>query len=224
MSDRFFQSAPGVSSQGEMYFVRGAYVFTDNSFAPATSRGRGPHTCQVPFKFYHVGWPTSDDPTDDAFLYYLSLTNGLNAASIFVPFTKLATGISGGTLPAISYVKGAYQGFQNNGGQTEHPRGSISDGEIFNAGIINQILAGGFRDGQTPPPRSTLDNRPYGPRTPFIAVGNMVKKNYVSHTVTKPSSLVRFIESNWFADAAPGHLQTRDAIAGSLNDLFNQTA
>ncbi|KAJ3016673.1 UNVERIFIED_CONTAM: hypothetical protein HDU68_012087, partial [Siphonaria sp. JEL0065] len=86
MSDRFFQSAPGASSQGEMYFARGAYVFTDNSFAPATSTGRGStcsgsncifyndptigdllQTCQVPFKFYHVGWPTSDDPTDDAF-------------------------------------------------------------------------------------------------------------------------------------------------------------
>ncbi|KAJ3237132.1 hypothetical protein HDU78_004262 [Chytriomyces hyalinus] len=254
MSDRFYQSMPGASSQGEMYFARGAFVFLDNSFAPSTSTGLGGtcssrcksyndptigdllQTCNVPFKWYHFGWPSSYDPTDDPFLYYPSLANGPNAKSIFQPFTQLSQDIASGNLPAVSYVKGNYA----NGGNTEHPGGGakISSGENLNAGIINQILAsplykdntivflvpdesGGYRDSRKTPPRSSVDNKPYGPRTPFIAVGNLVNKNYVSHVMTEPASLVRFIESNWFADAQPGQLKTRDAVAGSLNDLFD---
>ncbi|KAJ3014322.1 UNVERIFIED_CONTAM: hypothetical protein HDU68_000342 [Siphonaria sp. JEL0065] len=266
MSDSFFQSTPGASSQSEMYFARGAYVFGDNSFAPGTSTGRGGwvvgsgstacstencvfyedptildllQECNVSTRFYHVGWPGNEDATDNPFLYYPSLSNGPNAASIFVPFTQLAVDIENGLLPAVSYVKGDYHGYQNNGGQTEHPGGSISDGEAFNKLIIDWILSsplyqndtviflvpdesGGFRDGKTPPPRSSVDSKIYGARTPFLAVGNMVKNNYISHVVTEPASLIRFIESNWLADAVPGQLQTRDAIAGSLNDLFDQ--
>ncbi|KAJ3295772.1 hypothetical protein HDU79_008468 [Rhizoclosmatium sp. JEL0117] len=256
MSDRFYQSAPGASSQGEMYFARGAFVFKDNNDYPANSKALGLlkactsncasfqdptigdllQGCNVDMKFYHVGFQSTFDPTDDAFLYYPSLANGPNAGKIFVPFTQLASDISAGTLPAVSFVKAAY----GSSGQTEHPGGgaTISAGENFNAGVINQILAsplykdntvvflvpdesGGFRDSMPTPPRSAVDNKPYGPRTPFIAVGNIVNKNYVSHVQTEPASLVRFIESNWFADATPGQLQTRDAVAGSLNDLFD---
>ncbi|KAI8622261.1 phosphoesterase [Chytriomyces sp. MP71] len=260
MSDRFFQSAPGASSQGEMFFARGAFVFKDNSFYPATSVGLGKTCpgncmtyddptigdlllqCNVPFKFYHVGWPNSNDPTDDAFLYYEKIANGPNAKSIFVEYGQLANDIANGNLPPVSYVKASYSGGVTGGGQTEHPgsKTSISDGENFNAVIINQILSsplyrdntviflvpdesGGFRDSVTPPPRSDVDNKLYGPRTQFLAVSNLVNKNYVSHVVTEPASLIRFIESNWFADAQPGHLHTRDAVAGSLNDLFDPT-
>ncbi|KAI8618164.1 phosphoesterase family-domain-containing protein [Chytriomyces sp. MP71] len=262
MSDRFFQSAPGASSQGDMFFARGAFVFLDNSYAPDTSIGlqgtcsswncksyNDPtigellQTCGVPMAFYQVAFPTAEDPTDDPFLYYNSLANATNARNIFKAFGQLSVDIASGNLPAVSYVKGGYHDspFSGSGtGTTEHPGGgaTISAGESLNAAIINQILSsdqykdntviflvpdesGGFRDSVKPPPRSAVDNKPYGPRTQFIAVGNLVKKNYISHIQTEPASLVRFIESNWFADAQPGHLQTRDAVAGSLGDLFD---
>ncbi|ORY37048.1 hypothetical protein BCR33DRAFT_469003 [Rhizoclosmatium globosum] len=110
MSDRFYQSAPGASSQGEMYFARGAFVFKDNNDYPANSQALGTakactsncasfqdptigdllQGCNVDMKFYHVGFQSTFDPTDDAFLYYPSLANGPNALKIFVPFTQLA--------------------------------------------------------------------------------------------------------------------------------------
>jgi phospholipase C len=37
----------------------------------------------------------------------------------------------------------------------------------------------------------------FGPRMPFIIVSPFAKENYVDHTVTDQSSIVRFIEDNW---------------------------
>ncbi|KAI8614440.1 phosphoesterase family-domain-containing protein [Chytriomyces sp. MP71] len=159
---------------------------------------------------------------------------------MFKEYSQLAVDISNGNLPAVTYVKGGYSSSGTNQDSTEHPGNSISGGEKLNTAVINQILAsskykdntvvflvpdesGGFRDSQFPPPRSNVDNKLYGPRTQFLAVGNMVKKNYVSHVVTEPASIIRFLESNYLADGKPGQLKTRDQVAGSLNDLFEPT-
>ncbi|KAI8622385.1 phosphoesterase family-domain-containing protein [Chytriomyces sp. MP71] len=196
--------------------------------------------CNVPFAWYQVAYPNID-VSDDPFLYYPSLANSPNKDSMFKEFNQLGMDIANGNLPPITYVKGGYGpssfgAFQDT---SEHPGNSISGGEKLNAAVIDQILAsdkykdntviflvpdesGGFRDSVTPPARSTVDNKLYGPRTPFLAVGNMVKKNYISHISAEPASIIRFIESNWLADAVPGQLQTRDAAAGSLNDMFDQ--
>jgi len=47
--------------------------------------------------------------------------------------------------------------------------------------------------------RTGADGHPYGTRIPFIAVGPMVKKNFVSHAQLEHSSVVKFIEWNWLS-------------------------
>src|ERR1019366_6191209 len=37
----------------------------------------------------------------------------------------------------------------------------------------------------------------YGPRLPLLVVSPFAKVNYVDHTVTDQSSILRFIEDNW---------------------------
>ena len=37
----------------------------------------------------------------------------------------------------------------------------------------------------------------FGPRMPLIVISPFAKENYVDHTVTDQSSIVRFIEDNW---------------------------
>jgi phospholipase C len=46
------------------------------------------------------------------------------------------------------------------------------------------------------------------------------KRNYVDHTVTDQTSIIRFIEDNWLGGEriGPGSL---DALAGSLNPMFD---
>ena len=57
--------------------------------------------------------------------------------------------------------------------------------------------SGGFYDHIPPPATNTIDNVPYGPRIFFLAIGNPVKKNYISHIQLEPSSTIKFIEYNW---------------------------
>jgi len=58
----------------------------------------------------------------------------------------------------------------------------------------------------------------YGGRVPLLAISPLAKRNYVDHTVTDQSSILRFIEDNWFLGRIGN--QSFDALAGSLEGLF----
>jgi len=58
----------------------------------------------------------------------------------------------------------------------------------------------------------------YGGRVPLLAISPFAKPNYVDHTVTDQSSVLRFIEDNWFLGRIGN--QSFDALAGSLETLF----
>lgn len=61
--------------------------------------------------------------------------------------------------------------------------------------------------------------RGYGPRLPLLVVSGWAKKNYVDHSVTDQSSVLRFIEDNWSLGRIGAG--STDAIAGTLNNLFD---
>jgi len=58
----------------------------------------------------------------------------------------------------------------------------------------------------------------YGPRVPLLVISPFAKSNYVDHAVTDQSSVLRFIEDNWFLGRIGN--QSFDALAGSLETLF----
>src|SRR5262249_28108962 len=49
----------------------------------------------------------------------------------------------------------------------------------------------------------------YGPRQPFLVVSPWAKQNFVDHTLTDQSSVLRFIEDNWTLDASAASRLTR---------------
>ena len=59
----------------------------------------------------------------------------------------------------------------------------------------------------------------YGPRLPLLVISPYAKVNYVDHTVTDQSSILRFIEDNWSLGRIGDN--STDAIAGTLNGMFN---
>jgi phospholipase C len=59
----------------------------------------------------------------------------------------------------------------------------------------------------------------YGPRLPLIVVSPWAKQNFVDHSLTDQSSILRFIEDNW-GTGQLGNGST-DQIAGSLDTLFD---
>jgi phospholipase C len=58
----------------------------------------------------------------------------------------------------------------------------------------------------------------YGPRLPLLVISPWAKYNFVDHTLTDQSSILKFIEDNWKLPRIAG---SYDAIAGTLNHLFN---
>jgi phospholipase C len=70
----------------------------------------------------------------------------------------------------------------------------------------------------------------YGPRMPFLVISPYARQNYVDHTVTDQSSVLRFIEDNFNLGRIDQASQKTvaeggsfDQIAGSLNSLFDFT-
>jgi phospholipase C len=60
----------------------------------------------------------------------------------------------------------------------------------------------------------------YGARMPLLVISPWAKHNFVDHTVTDQSSIVRFIEDNWLKGERIGQ-GSYDAYAGSLFNMFD---
>jgi phospholipase C len=58
----------------------------------------------------------------------------------------------------------------------------------------------------------------YGPRLPLLVISPWAKRNFVAHTISDQSSILKFIEDNWRLPRISGSF---DAIAGSLDNMFN---
>ena len=61
----------------------------------------------------------------------------------------------------------------------------------------------------------------YGTRVPLMVVSPFAKKNYIDHTLTDQSSVLRFIEDNWLAKARIQPGASFDTIAGPIDGMFS---
>jgi phospholipase C len=61
----------------------------------------------------------------------------------------------------------------------------------------------------------------YGVRTPLLVISSWAKPNFVDHTVTDQSSILRFIEDNWKLGRIGGG--SFDSLANPLNNMFDFT-
>jgi phospholipase C len=62
----------------------------------------------------------------------------------------------------------------------------------------------------------------YGPRQPLLVISPFAKPNFVDHTLTDQSSIIRFIEDNWLNGQRIGQ-GSFDGIAGTINGMFDFT-
>jgi len=59
----------------------------------------------------------------------------------------------------------------------------------------------------------------YGPRLPLIVVSPFAKTNFVDHSTTDQSSILRFIEDNWGTGSIGGG--SFDELAGQITNMFD---
>jgi phospholipase C len=61
----------------------------------------------------------------------------------------------------------------------------------------------------------------YGTRQPLLVVSPFAKKNYIDHTLTDQSSVLRFVEDNWLAGQRIQTGGSFDTIAGTIQNMFS---
>src|SRR5579872_4052472 len=60
----------------------------------------------------------------------------------------------------------------------------------------------------------------YGPRLPLLVVSPWARHNFVDHSTTDQSSIIRFVEDNWLGGERIGQ-GSFDTIANSISQMFN---
>jgi phospholipase C len=62
----------------------------------------------------------------------------------------------------------------------------------------------------------------HGPRQPLLVISPWARENFVDHTVTDQTSILRFIEDNWLGGQRIGQ-GSFDALASPINQMFDFT-
>jgi phospholipase C len=147
------------------------------------------------------------------------------ATNVVSPETTIMQDLQDGTLPAVSYVVGAYA-------NSDHPGQNVpsSNGPRYVTAIFNAIGAsrywkntvvmlvyddwGGWYDHVKP---QTFNAFEAGFRIPLIVESPYAKRGYISHRTHYVGSILHFIEKNWNL----GSLHTSDARSDALDDCFD---
>lgn len=155
-------------------------------------------------------------------LHHIALNFSL--ASNVVPMNQLPFDTSAGTLPNVTYIDPSADSLVS-----EHPPGSVTEGQKWTMDIVNALMAGpqwsasaifltwdesgGFYD-HLPPPQ--VDEYGYGFRVPMLMISPFARSGFIDHDVMDHTSILKFIADNW---GLP-YLTYREAQAGNLTGGF----
>jgi phospholipase C len=107
---------------------------------------------------------------------------------------------------------------------TPHPVTAVVD-TLNGPGLCNR----GFQQG-SPTPTTPLNGNAglpaggrcgYGTRAPLLVISPFAKANFVDHTLTDQTSVLRFIEDNWLAGERIQPGGSFDTIAGTIEHMFD---
>jgi len=114
--------------------------------------------------------------------------------------------------------------YDDSDGWYDHQLGQIVNQSATSADALSGPGACGSGDAALPGVNpSTLHAQGrcgYGPRMPFLVISPWSKRNFVDHTLTDQSSIIRFIEDNWLGGQRIGQGST-DGIANSIASMFS---
>jgi phospholipase C len=114
--------------------------------------------------------------------------------------------------------------YDDSDGWYDHQLGAIVNQSATSADALLGPGNCGTGEGALPGPNSgttpVLGRCGHGPRLPFMVISPYAKQNYVDHTMTDQSSIIRFIEDNWLGGERIGQ-GSFDAVAGSIDNMFD---
>jgi phospholipase C len=182
------------------------YDITD--FAAAVQAGNLPSVSFLKAPAIQDAHPSNSDPLDEQ-VFVVNMINLLQQS----PEWK-----STAVIIAYDDSDGWYDHVQN----IINPSASAQD--AFNGSQQCAPLSG--TNGALSTPLPGVNGKPvpgrcgYGPRQPLLVISPFAKPNFVDHTLTDQSSVLRFIEDNWLSSERVGQ-GSFDAIANPIDNMFN---
>jgi phospholipase C len=114
--------------------------------------------------------------------------------------------------------------YDDSDGWYDHALGQIVNQSTTSADALSGLGACG--DGSTalpginPATKHAQGRCGFGPRLPLLVISPWAKRNFVDHTITDQSSVLRFVEDNWLKGARLG-AGSFDTITNPINNMFN---
>src|SRR6266850_217661 len=238
LADNYYSSAMSNAPAVSLYMVAASDNNSPWSVQPYYGPCQKPDAAAKPFGFPNVGDQMNNHnfswgwfaenygacaggylPVQNPFQFFTSTNNTSHIQSL----TNFYTMLSGGTLPALSYI-------QPNPGHSMHPgSGSVTTALNWLDGFIKRVQgssqwsstaiiilwdeSGGWWDHVSPP---QVDSQGLGARVPMIVISPYAKRGYVSHVQMDHVSVLRFIQWNW----SLGSLNSRNALSNNMLDMF----
>jgi len=169
-----------------------------STFWNAATSGNLPAVSFLKAPTYQDGHPIDSDPADEQNF----LVNTINRLQSLPEWNSTAIIIT----------------YDDSGGWYDHVMPAIisqssdpkSDSLLGNVGLCGHAPNGGYQD-----------RCGYGPRLPLLIISPYTKINFIDHSITDQSSILRFIEDNWGLGRIGN--QSFDSRAGSLMNIFDFT-
>lgn len=177
---------------------RANHQYDLRDFWAAAKRGNLPAVSFLKAGGYQQGGGGDSDPLDEQNLF-VDLVNGLER----LPSWKST---------AVIFM------YDDSDGSYDHVMPPIVNTSQTGA----DMLSGRGLCGRRPPGLRGYQGRcGYGPRLPFVMISPWSRPNFVDHTLTDQSSVIRFIEDNWrLGRIGDGSF---DSLAGPLTNMFDFT-
>jgi len=175
-------------------------------FFAAVKAGNFPSVSFLKAPSYETGHPAKSDPLDEQFF----VVNILNFLQQQPSWSSTAVVIA----------------WDDSDGWYDHQLGPIVNQSNGTADALTGTDACGNGNnslpGMDPANLHALGRCGYGPRLPLLVISPYAKPNFVDHTLTDQTSVLRFIEDNWLGGQRLG-AGSFDAIAGPLDNMFSFT-
>lgn len=121
--------------------------------------------------------------------------------------------------------------YDDSDGWYDHQAPPIVNPSLSTADALNapNVCNTGLQQGQ-PAPEAPLNGSlgypaqgrcGYGTRLPLLVVSPNARPDYVDHTLTDQTSILRFIEDNWLSGERIQPGASFDTIAGTLENMFD---
>ncbi len=114
--------------------------------------------------------------------------------------------------------------YDDSDGWYDHSLGQLINQSATSADIVNSHPSCGTGTGALAGINSGTEHAQgrcgYGPRLVLMVISPYARENFVDHTITDQSSILRFVEDNWLGGERIGG-GSFDAVANPLNNMFD---